>query len=62
MSVGDDQCDSGAAWISLAYHQYRLPSCYRVTVETFLSPTSNRLPLRSLSRKASHYNSRVLGE
>ena len=62
MSVGDDQRDPGAAWISPAYHQYRLPLCCRVTVETFLSPTSDRLPLRSLSRKASHCNNRVHGE
>ena len=62
MSVGDDQHDTGAAWISLAYHQYRLPSCCRVTVKTFSSPTSDKFPLRSLSRKASHYNSRVRGE
>ena len=62
MSIGDDQHDPGTAWISLAYHQYRLPSCYQVTVEIFSSPTSDRLPLCSLSRKASHYNSRVCGE
>ena len=24
MSVGDDQRDPGAAWISVAYHQYRV--------------------------------------
>ena len=34
MFVGDVQHDPGAAWILLAYHQYRLPLCYRVTVET----------------------------
>ena len=62
MSVGDAQCDPGVAWILLAYHQYRLPLCYRVTVETSSSPTSDRWPLHSLSRKASHYNSRVHGE
>ena len=62
MSIGDDQRDPGAAWISLAYHQYRLPSCGRVMVETLSSPTSDRFPLRSLSQKASHYNSRVRGE
>ena len=39
MSVGDVQCDLGAAWILLAYRQYRLPLCYRVTVETSLSLT-----------------------
>ena len=61
MSVGDDQRDPGVAWISLAYHQYRSLSCGRVTVETFVSPNSDRLPLRSLSRKTSHYNSRVHG-
>ena len=62
MSVRDAQRDPGAAWISLAYHQYRLPLCYRVTVETSSSPTSDRWPLHSLSRKASHCNSRVHGE
>ena len=62
MFVGDDQRDPGDALILLAYHQYRLPSCGRVTVETFSSPTSDRLPLHSLSQKASHYNSRVRGE
>ena len=59
MSIGDEQRDPGAAWILLAYHQYRLPWCYRVTVETSSSPTSDRWPLQSLSRKASHYNSSV---
>ena len=42
MSVGDVQCDPGAAWILLAYRQYKLPLCYRVTVETSSSPTSDR--------------------
>ena len=42
MSVGDAQHDPGAAWILPAYHQYRLPLCYRVTVETSSSPTSDR--------------------
>ena len=32
MSVGDALRDPGAAWILLAYHQYRLPLCYRVKV------------------------------
>ena len=62
MSVGDDQRDRGAAWVSLAYHQYRVPSCCRATVETFSSPTSDKLPRHSLNRKASDYNSRVRGE
>ena len=62
MSIGDAQRDPGAAWILLAYHQYRLPLCYQVTIETSSSPTSNRWPLHSLSRKASHYNNRVHGE
>ena len=34
MSIEDAQCDPGAAWILPACHQYRLPLCYRVTVET----------------------------
>ena len=59
MSVGDVQRDPGAALILPAYHQYRLPLCYRVTVETSSSPTSNRWPLHSLSRKALHCNNRV---
>ena len=62
MSIGDVQSDPGAAWILLAYHQYRLPLCYRVMVKTFSSPTSDRWPLHSLSRKASHCNNRVHGE
>ena len=62
MSVEDVQRDPGAAWILLACHQYRLPLCYRATVETSSSPTSNRWPLHSLIRKASHYNSRAHGE
>ena len=62
MSIGDVQRDLGAAWILLAYRQYRLPLCYQVTVETFSSPSSNRWPLHSLIRKASHYNSKVHGE
>ena len=59
MSVEDAQRDPGAAWILPAYHQYRLPLCYRVTVETSSSLISDRWPLHSLSGKASHYNSRV---
>ena len=59
MSIEDAQRDPGAAWILQAYHQYRLPLCYRVTVETSSSPTSDRWPQHSLSRKASHCNSRV---
>ena len=62
MSVGYEPCDPGAAWILLAYRRYRLPLCYRVTVKTFSSPASDRWPLHSLSRKASHCNSRVHGE
>ena len=62
MSIGDVQRDLGFAWILPAYHQYRLPLCYRVTVETSSSPTSDRWPLHSLSRKASHCNNRVHGE
>ena len=62
MFVGNVQRDPGIAWISLAYHQYRLLLCYRVTVETSSSPTSDRWPLHSLSRKASHCISRVHGE
>ena len=62
MSVGDVQHDPSATWILLAYRQYRLPLCYRATVETSLSPTSDRWPLHSLIRKASHYNSRIHGE
>ena len=49
MSVGDAQCDPGAAWILPAYHQYRLPLCYRVTVETSSSLTSDKWPQHSLS-------------
>ena len=49
MSVGDVQRDPGVAWILPAYHQYRLPLCHRVTVKTSSSPTSDRLPLHSLS-------------
>ena len=49
MSVGDAQRDPGATWILPAYHQYRLPLCYRVTVETSSSPTFDRWPLHSLS-------------
>ena len=59
MSVGDVQCDPSDAWILPAYRQYRLPLCYQVTVETSLSPTSDRWPLNSLIRRASHSNSRV---
>ena len=59
MSVGDARRGLGAAWILLAYHQYRLPLCYRVTIETSSSPTSDRWPMHSLSRKASHCNSKV---
>ena len=62
MSVGDAQRDLGTAWILQGYHQYRLPLCYLVTVETSSSPTSDRWPLHSLSRKASHCNSRFHGE
>ena len=62
MSVGDVQRDLGATWILLAYHQYRLPLCYCVTVKTSSSPTFDRWPQHSLSRKASHCNSRVHGE
>ena len=62
MSIGDAQRDPGSAWILPTYHQYRLPLCYRVTVETSSLPTSNRWPQHSLSRKASHCNSRVHGE
>ena len=62
MSDGDVQRDPSAAWILLAYHQYRLPLCYRVTVETSFSSTSDRWPLHSLSRKASHCNIRIHGE
>ena len=61
MSAGDVQLDPGVAWILPAYHQYRLPLCHRVTVETSSSPTSDRWPLHSLSRKASHCNSIVPG-
>ena len=59
MFVRDVQRDPGAAWILLAYHQYRLSLCYQVTVKTSSSPTSDRWPLHSLSRKTSHCNSRV---
>ena len=62
MSIGDAQRDPGSAWILPAYHQYRFPLFYRVTVETSSSLTFNRWPLYSLSRKASHCNSRVHGE
>ena len=62
MSVGDLPCDPGTAWILLAYHQYRLPLCYRVMVKTSSSPTSYKRPLHSLIQRASHYNSRVHGE
>ena len=62
MSIGDVQRDLGAAWILPTYHQYRLPLCYRVTVETSSSLTSDRWPLHSLSRKASHCNIRIHGE
>ena len=62
MPVGDVQRDQGVTWISPAYHQCRLLLYYRVTVETSLSPTSNRWPLHSLNRKASHCNSGVHGE
>ena len=62
MSIGYVQRDPGVAWIFPAYHQYRLPLCYRVTVETSSSPTSDRWLLHSLSRKASHCNRRVHGE
>ena len=62
MFVGDAQHDPGAAWILPAYHQYRLSLCYRVTVETSSTSTSDRWPLHSLSRKASHCSSRVHGE
>ena len=62
MSVRDVQRDPGVAWILLAYHQYRLPLCYQVTVETSSSPTSDRWTQHSSSRKASHCNSRVNGE
>ena len=62
MSVGDAQRDSGATWILPAYHQYRIPLCYRVTVGTSSSPTFDRLPQHFLSQKASHCNSRVHGE
>ena len=61
MSVGDVQRDSSDVWILPAYRQYRLPLCYRVTVETSLSPTSDRWPFHSLIRRASHSNSRVHG-
>ena len=61
MSIGDEQHDPGAAWILLAYHQCRLPLCYQVTVETSSSPTFDRWLLHFLSRKTSHYNSRVHG-
>ena len=44
MFVGDVQCDTGAAWILLAYRQYRLPLCYRVTVKISSSPTFDRFP------------------
>ena len=62
MSVGDVSRDPGTAWILLAYHQFRLKLCYRVMVKTSSSPTSDRWPLHSLIRRASHYNSRVHGE
>ena len=42
MSVGDAQRDPGTAWILPAYHQYKLPLFYRVTVETSSSPTYDR--------------------
>ena len=42
MSVGDEQHDPGSAWILLAYHQYRLPLCFRATGGTSWSPTSGR--------------------
>ena len=54
MFVGDAQRDPGAAWILPAYHQYILPLCYRVTVETSSSQTSDKWPQHSSSRKASH--------
>ena len=44
MSVRDEQCDPSVAWILPAYHQYRLPLCWRVTVGTSSSPTSDRWP------------------
>ena len=62
MSIGDVPRDPDAAWILLAYRQYRLPLCYRVTVETSSLSTFDRWPLHSLIRRASHYNSRVHGE
>ena len=62
MSVADAQRDPSVAWILPVYHQYRIPLYYRVTVKTSSSQTSDRWPLHSLSRKASHYNSRVHGE
>ena len=62
MSMGDVQRDPSVAWILPAYHQCRLPLYYQVTVETSSSPTSDRWPLHSLSRKASHCNNRVHGE
>ena len=42
MSIGDAQCDPGTAWILPAYHQYRLPLCNRVMVETSSPLTSDR--------------------
>ena len=62
MFVGDTQSDPGSSWILPAYHQYRLPLCYRLMVKTSSLPTSDRWPLHSLSRKASHCNSRIHGE
>ena len=47
MFAGDVQRDLGVAWILPAYHQCRLPLCFRVTVETSSSPTSDRWPLHS---------------
>ena len=61
MSIGDMPHDPGAVWILLAYRQHKPPLCYRETVETSLSPTSDRWPLHSFIRRTSHYNSRVRG-
>ena len=62
MPIGDGQHDPGVAWILPVYHQYRLPLCCRVTIETSSSLTSDKWPLHYLSRKASHCNNRVHGE
>ena len=59
--VGDELHDPGAVWTLPAYHQYKLPWWFQVRVETFSLPTSDRLLLYSLSRRASRCNSRVHG-